>query len=93
MVLSNAPTRESNIKIVALYMPGLSPHLPQMDFSRIYREVTEIGGKSGSSFRFLKQGCSDRTCTSTNSIIRGGVLKIPRTADLPSQVLRDLDAS
>ena len=92
MVLSKASTREANIKVIALYVPGLSPHLPDMEFSRINKEVLEVGGRTNASFRFLRPGCTDTMCTSTNTRVCKGVLKIPRTPDLPSNILRGLDS-
>jgi len=92
MVLSKASSRDSNIKMVALYMPGLSPHLPGMEVSRINKEVIEMGGRTNASYRFLKPGCTDTRCTSANSRVCKGVLKIPRTRDLPPRILCELDS-
>ena len=93
MVLSKTSTRDLNIKMVALYMPELSPHLPDMEFSRINKEVLEMGGRTNASFRFLRPGCTDTKCTSTNSRVCKGVLKISRTSDLPPRILHGLDSS
>ena len=92
MMLSKAFITEANIKVIALYMPGLSPHLPDMEFSRINKEVLEMDGRTNASFRFLRPGCTDTMCTSTNTRVCKGVLKIPRTPDLPQDILRGLDS-
>jgi len=95
IVLSKSILRHSTATMVSLYMPGLTPHLPmciQNNLSAIIKEVIELGGKSNASYRFLKPGCTDTFCTSANTRVCRGVLRIARTNDLPVHVLQELDS-
>ena len=52
--------------------------------------------KSNAPYKFpkvLKPACTNNTsCTSTNTRVCRGILRIPRTTDLPEHILQELDS-
>ena len=75
-------------------MPLALAHLPSAIHSNIddvKSVAVKMGGKRNASCRFLKSGCQDAICKSTNSVVRKGVLQIPRNKDLPESLLQNLD--